>query len=86
MSKKELSHEVAFAKMQVAYERNVIEKFNENPKENVASVTLEVGGVEHTILIHEADYPKLYSLLKELNQAENNHLTRMMNEFDHCAA
>jgi hypothetical protein len=86
MSKKQLSHEVEFAKMQLAHDCNVIEKFNENPSESVASVTLEVGGVEYIILIHDEDYPSFSSLLLEFNRAENERLERMLNKLDHCAA
>lgn len=82
MKKKKLSNEVQVAQMQVAHERKVIETFNETPEENVASVTLEVGGIEHTILIHDEDYPQLYALLCRLNDAENERLTKLLNEIE----
>lgn len=82
MSKKELSNEVQVAQMQIAHERKVIGAFMESPKENVASVTLEVGGIEHTILIHDEDYPKLYALLCQINDAENERLTKLLNEIE----
>ena len=82
MSKKELSNELQVAQMQVAHERKVIEAFSETPEENVASVTLEIGGIEHTILIHDEDYPKLYALLCQINDAENERLTKLLNEIE----
>lgn len=82
MKKKKVSSEVQVAQMQVAHERKVIETFNETPEENVASVTLEVGGIEHTILIHDEDYPQLYALLCRLNDAENERLTKLLNEIE----
>ncbi|MBO6033996.1 MAG: hypothetical protein J6Q22_21590 [Prevotella sp.] len=79
MSKKELSNEVQVAMEQVAHERKVIEAFARDPQnENVASVTLQVSGIEHTILVHDRDYPKLYSLLVEMNQSENERLLDML--------
>jgi len=80
MSKKELSNEVQVAQMQVAHERKVMDAFMECPSENVASVTLEVGGIEHTILIHDENYHQLYTLLCRLNDAENERLTKLLNE------
>jgi len=82
MSKKELLNEVQVAQMQVEHERKVVEAFMESPKENVASVTLEVGGIEHTILIQDEDYPKLYALLCQINDAENERLTKLLNEIE----
>lgn len=82
MEGKELSDEVQVAQMQVAHERKVIEAFNETPEENVASVTLEVGGIEHTILIHDEDYPQLYALLCKINDAENERLGKLLNEIE----
>ena len=80
MSKKELSNEVQVAQMQVAHERKVMDAFMECPSENVASVTLEVSGIEHTILIHDEDYPQLYALLCKLNDSENVRLAKLLNE------
>lgn len=80
MTKKQLSNEVQVAQTQVEHERNVMDAFMECPSENVASVTLEVGGIEHTILIHDEDYPQLYALLCRLNDAENKRLTKLLNE------
>lgn len=80
MAKKQLSNEVQVAQMQVEHERKVMDAFMECPSENVASVTLEVGGIEHTILIHDDDYPQLYALLCRLNDAENKRLTKLLNE------
>lgn len=82
MAKKQLSDEVQVAQMQVAHERKVMDAFMECPSENVASVTLEVGGIEHTILIHDEDYPQLYALLCRLNDAENERLTKLLNEIE----
>ncbi len=48
------------------HEMNAVAEFARNPGEDVASVSLEVGGVEHLILINEQDFPKLTSFLKEL--------------------
>ncbi len=75
MKEKKLSSEVQFALMQIEHEKKVIQAFLENPNENVASVCLEVGGVEHTILIHNEDYAKLCSLLMEFNHAEHGRVT-----------
>lgn len=80
MKKKKLSSEVQVAQMQVEHERKVMDAFMECPSENVASVTLEVGGIEHTILIHDEDYPQLYALLCRLNDAENERLTKLLKE------
>lgn len=82
MSKKELQSDVRLAKAFVAQERKVIDAFMESPEENVASVCLEVGGIEHTILIHDEDYPLLYALLCRLNDAENERLTKFLNEVE----
>lgn len=63
--------DVRFAQEQVAHERKVIEKFAEDPtNENVASVTLEVSGVEHIILIHDEDYKALAKMLLRFNTKE----------------
>ena len=86
MKKKKLSCEVQFALTQIEHENKVIKAFLENPSENVASVCLEVGGVEHTILIHDEDYSKLCSLLMEFNHAENDCMTGMLNRLNQCAA
>lgn len=69
-----MNREEKIAMMQIEHDRKVIEAFAKNPSENVASVCLEVGGVEHTILIHEPDYPKLVSLLKSCNHEEEERL------------
>lgn len=82
MSKKELSNQMQVAQMQVAHERKVMDAFMECPSENVASVTLEVSGIEHTILIHGEDYPQLYALLCRLNDAENERLKKLLNEVE----
>jgi len=80
MNEKKSLRELQFASLQNEHEKKVIEAFMESPKENVASVTLEVGGIEHTILIHDEDYPKLYALLCQINDAENERLTKLLNE------
>ena len=72
MYTREISSEMQFALEQVAHERRVIEKFIEDPtSENVASVTLEVSGIEHIILIHDEDFGKLAHLLLKFNKKEN---------------
>ena len=86
MEQKNLSSEVQFALMQIEREKEVLQAFLENPSENVASVCLEVGGVEHTILIHDEDYPKLCSLLMELNHAEKERVSGMLNSLNRSAA
>ena len=71
MERTELSSAVRFAQEQVAHERKVIEKFSDDPtNENVASVTLEVSGVEHIILIHDEDYKALAKMLLKFNSKE----------------
>lgn len=72
MYTRELSSEVLFAQEQVAHERKVIEAFMKDPmSENVVSVTLEVSGVEHIILIHDEDFGKLAHLLLKFNKKES---------------
>lgn len=69
---KELSASMQYALEQVANERKVIEAFRKEPQsENVASVTLEVSGVEHIILIHDEDFGKLAHLLLKFNKKES---------------
>ena len=69
---KELSASMQYALEQVANERKVIEVFRKEPQsENVASVTLEVSGVEHIILIHDEDFGKLAHLLLKFNKKES---------------
>ena len=71
MEEKMLKSEVSFALEQVRHERRVIEAFVEDPtNENVASVTLEVSGVEHVILIHDEDAVELADLLLKFNDKE----------------
>ena len=48
-------------------------------KWNCASICLEVGGIEHILLIRETDYPKLCTLLVELNRAQSERLEEMQN-------
>ena len=47
----------------VRHELKVIGEFGKNPGEDVASVNLEVGGVDHVILISEQDFPQLLLFL-----------------------
>ena len=71
MYAREILSEVRFAKEQVAHERKVIEKFAEDPtNENVASVTLEVSGVEYVIPIHDEDAKSLAKVLLKFNKKE----------------
>lgn len=75
MYAREISSEVRFAKEQVAHERKVIEAFARDPQnENVASVTLQVSGIDHTILIHEQDYTEFADLLMKFNRKEKARL------------
>lgn len=72
MYAREISSEVRFAKEQVAHERKVIEKFAEDPtNENVASVTLEVSGLEYVIPIHDEDVKSLSKVLLKFNKKES---------------
>lgn len=72
MEKKRLSSEVLLAMEQLCHERRVIEAFAEDPtNENVGSVTLEVSGVEHIILIHDSDAKELANLLLKFNKKEH---------------
>lgn len=71
MTKKVLSIGVPFALEQIAHERKVIEAFARDPQnENVASVTLEVSGVEHIIPIHDRYYPMIAALLMTIKRDE----------------
>jgi len=75
MAKKELSFGVPFALEQIAHERKVIEAFARDPQnKNVASVTLQVSGIDHTILIHEQDYNEFADLLMKFNRKEKARL------------
>ena len=72
MEKKRLSSEVLLAMEQLCHERRVIEAFAEDPtNENVGSVTLEVSGVEHIILIHDSDAKEFANLLLKFNKKEH---------------
>ena len=71
----QVSNEIRFALEMVAHERKVIEKFADEPTtENVASVTLEVNGVEHVVLIHDEDFKTLAELLLKFNSKERMRL------------
>lgn len=79
MNEKKSLIELQFASLQNEHEKKVIEAFLESPSENVASICLEVGGIEHILLIRETDYPKLCTLLVELNRAQSERLEEMQN-------
>ena len=71
----QVSNEIRFALEMVAHERKIIEKFADEPtNENVASVTLEVNGVEHVVLIHDEDFKTLAELLLKFNSKERMRL------------
>lgn len=75
MEEKRLKNEVRFALWQVNRERKVIEAFAKDPtNENVASVTLEVAGVEHLIVIHEDDCKDFAELLLKFNRKEEQRI------------
>ena len=72
MNEKKLFNEVSFALEQIAHERKVIKAYASDPtNENVGSVTLEVSGVEHVILIHDEDVVEFANLLLKYNKKEH---------------
>lgn len=54
------------------HEMEVIKEFGKNPGEDVASVNLEVGGIEHVILINEKHFPELVLFLHDVMGAKND--------------
>lgn len=83
MANKELSIGVPFALEQIAHERKVIEAFaRDTQNENVASVTLQVSGIDHTILIHEQDYTEFADLLMKFNRKEKARLESRVFRFN----
>lgn len=76
MEQNRLSSEVLLALEQLCHERRIIEAFAEDPtNENVGSVTLEVSGVEHVILVHDWDAKELANLLLRFNKKEHARMT-----------
>ena len=64
----------------VRHEMEAVAVFGKNPGEDMASVNLEVGGVEHLILINEQDFPKLILFLTEVVGAKNERAVKRLND------
>lgn len=64
----------------VRHEMEAVAEFGKNPGEDLASVYLEVGGVEHLILINEQDFPKLILFLTEVVGAKNERAIQQLGE------
>ncbi len=64
----------------VEHEMNAVAEFSKNPGEDVASVSLEVGGVEHLILMNEQDFPRLVSFLNEIVGMKNERAIERLNQ------
>lgn len=64
----------------VRHEMEAVAEFGKNPGEDLASVNLEVGGVEHLILINEQDFPKLILFLTEVVGAKNERAIQQLGE------
>lgn len=66
----------------VRHELNVIGEFGKNPGEDLASVNLEVGGVDHIILISEQDFPELILFLNRVVGAKNERVIKRLDEME----